>query len=333
MGKKPWFILLICSIGLLVWTDLQIGSSELTGQEIWKLLFTENGNTGKNLIFWEYRFPRVFSAILAGIGLPLGGLLMQSYFRNPLAGPYVIGIGSGASFGVALFFMIHAVIGISFASVGMIGSAFLGAILVLAIISAFSYKLRSSISILLIGLMLSYLFSAIINFLQSVSDAEALKQYILWGLGSFSVVTKSQLPLFCLAILVGIFLSWRSRIILDAFYLPDFEAKALGISIKNSRYIIFITVALLVGSVTAFCGPIAFLGMAVPHISKLIFKEAYHKYRIPQTILVGIALSLVFDILSQNPFGETLIPLNTISSAMGAPLVIWLLWKNKHRSF
>lgn len=330
MRKTITYLLFTLLVGILLIVDLKTGSRSFSFSEIMDFIFKPESENSLAVIFWEYRFPRLVAAIFTGIGLSVGGLLMQSYFRNPLAGPYIIGIGSGASFGVALFIMASSVIGIStFGNFGIISSAFLGSFLILFIIGLFSLRFKSNVSLLIVGLMLSYLISALITFLQSISSAEEIKEFVLWGMGSFSVVEKSDLLYFGIAIILGLAFAFSNRKNLDAYYLPDFEVETLGISLSKTRISVFISVALLVGSVTAFCGPIAFLGMAVPHISRMIFKNSNHSKLIPQSILIGITLAILFDIISQTTFNNLLIPINTIASAFGAPIVIWLLWKKR----
>ncbi|MCT4666147.1 MAG: iron ABC transporter permease [Flavobacteriales bacterium] len=325
------YFILICLAIVLVLFDLTVGAESIKFSEMIESLWNPHAdNEIHRSILLEFRLPRVFSAILSGIGLSIGGLLMQTYFRNPLAGPYVLGIGAGASFGVAIytlgsFFFSWLII----SSWGLVSFAFIGAFSVMLLIGLFSLRFKNNVSILIIGLMFSYLISALVTFLQSIAPPELVKQFVVWGMGSFTAVHSAQIPYFLALVLAGWFLAWNLRNRLDAYYLSDFEVQTLGVSIKLVRNRSFLAVALLVAGVTAFCGPIAFLGMAVPHITRMIFKNSKHHYLILQSSVVGVILAILFDIFSQNPFGNQPIPLNTIASILGAPMVIWLIWKRR----
>ncbi|MGB0884631.1 MAG: FecCD family ABC transporter permease [Flavobacteriales bacterium] len=327
-----WYYgLIILCIFVVFLADLSLGSSSLNASRILShlsdnQLFTDS----ETFIFYQIRLPRVLTACCAGLGLSVGGLLMQSFFRNPLAGPYVLGIGTGASLGVSLFIMGAGLgLGFQWQSIGILSSAFLGAVLVLMLISAISLRFRSNVALLIVGLMLSYFSSAIVQFLQYFSPAESVKKFAVWTMGSYTDVQVDQVPLFFLSVLIGLILAFVLSRFLDAFYLSNFEVEALGFSIKKQRFLVFFTIALLVASTTAFCGPIAFLGMAVPHFARLLFRSSNHKKLILQTALLGVLLSLIFDLLSQNPWSDSPIPLNAIASFLGAPLVVFLLWKRK----
>lgn len=326
------YIFLFAGIVILFIIDIGTGSVALEWDSIFQVFINKSNLTPtQNIVFWEFRIPRVTTAMLVGMGLGVGGLLMQSSFRNPIAGPYVLGIGSGANLGVSLFIMGSTFYPwISNSSWGLVSFGFLGAFSVLIIIGLFSLRFNSNVTILIIGLMLSYFTSSIVSFLQYWSDAEMVKQFAVWGMGSFSDVEFSEVWVLFSCIVVGLILAISQIPILNAFYLSDFEVQTLGFSLKRSRLILFIAVALLVASTTAFCGPIAFLGMAIPHFARLLFQQSNHKYLILQTIILGVFSALVFDIISQNPWTNKPIPLNTIASFVGAPFVVFLLWKRKN---
>lgn len=311
--------------------DLGMGADVLNVKDIIVKTFTEATFTiQQQTLLSTFRMPRVITACLVGSALGVGGLLMQSFFRNPLAGPYVLGIGSGASLGVSLFIM-GGSLGLFFttSNAGLVSFGFLGAFSVLFCIGLLSFRFRSNVSVLIIGLMFSYFTSSIVSLMQYWSHPELVKQFAVWGMGTYTEVEYKDLWILGSCIGIGLILAWSQSLILNAFYLSNFEVEALGFSIKKSRWIIFISVALLVASSTAFCGPVAFLGMAIPHFARLLFRNSDHRLLIPQCILLGIACSLSFDILSQNPWSQSPIPLNTISSFLGAPIVVYLLWKRK----
>ena len=316
---------------LLIIIDLGMGSSALNVDDIFHHLFTDASiSSQQHTLLSTFRIPRVLTACLVGGALGVGGLLMQSFFRNPLAGPYVLGIGSGASLGVSLFIM-GSSLGLFFqgSNVGIVSFGFLGAFSVLLCIGLLSFRFRSNVSVLIIGLMFSYFTSSIVSLMQYWSHPELVKQFAVWGMGTYTDVEYQDLWILGSCIGVGLILAWSQSLILNAFYLSNFEVEALGFSIKKSRWVIFTSVALLVASSTAFCGPIAFLGMAIPHFARLAFRNSDHRFLIPQCILLGLVFSLCFDILSQNPWSQSPVPLNTISSFLGAPVVVYLLWKRK----
>lgn len=316
---------------ILILIDLGMGSNALNLSDILSGCFTDHQLTPQQgKLLSAFRIPRVITASLVGAALGVGGLLMQSFFRNPLAGPYVLGIGSGASLGVSLFIM-GSSIGLLFSTsgIGIVSFGFLGAFAVLLGIGLLSFRFRSNVSVLIIGLMFSYFTSSIVSLMQYWSHPELVKQFAVWGMGTYTEVEIHEIWILSTCIGIGLILAWSQSLILNAFYLSNFEVEALGFSIKRSRWIIFTSVALLVASSTAFCGPIAFLGMAIPHFARLLFRNSDHRVLIPQCIILGLIFSLCFDILSQNPWSRSPIPLNTISSFLGAPVVVYLLWKRK----
>lgn len=325
------YVFLILTAFFLIIVDLGMGSSALNIKDIFNYFFNRNLISDQQVtLLSTFRSPRVLTACLVGSALGVGGLLMQSFFRNPLAGPYVLGIGSGASLGVSLFIMGGSLgLFLSTSNFGIVTFGFLGAFSVLLCIGLLSFRFKSNISVLIIGLMFSYFTSSIVSLMQYWSHPELVKQFAVWGMGTYTDVEYTDLWILATCIGLGLILAWSQSLILNAFYLSNFEVEALGFSIKKSRWIIFTSVALLVASSTAFCGPVAFLGMAIPHFARLAFRNSDHRFLIPQCIILGIVFSLCFDILSQNPWSKSPIPLNTISSFLGAPVVVYLLWKRK----
>ncbi len=326
---------MVLLILVLFIADIKWGSVAISWTELMSLFMDANPtvSTAHQLIILDYRLPKAVTALFGGGALAVGGLLMQSYFKNPLAGPYVLGIGSGASLGVAIFLMgmqsawlVH--IPEIVQSAGMVFSAFVGAVSILLVIGFLSIRFKSDISLLLLGLMLSYFVSALVSLLQFWADADMVKQFVIWGMGTFGNTDWSSLKIIIPVTILGLVMAYSQVRALDAFYLGREEAESLGISIRRSRFIIMIATGLLVGLVTAYCGPVAFLGLAVPHFVRLAYGLAGHRWLMPLCFLSGGALALLFDLISQNPFGETILPLNTIASIVGAPTIIYLLFKN-----
>ncbi len=319
----------------LFFADIKWGSVAISWSELMSICFDSDPSVSMahQLIILDYRLPKAVTALFGGGALAVGGLLMQSYFKNPLAGPYVLGIGSGASLGVAIFLMgmqsaFLAEIPEIIQSAGIVLSAFLGAVSILLVIGFLSIRFKSDISLLLLGLMLSYFVSALVSLLQFWADADMVKQFVIWGMGTFGNTDWNSLQIIIPLTLLGLILAYSQVRALDAFYLGREEAESLGISIRRSRTIIMIATGLLVGLITAYCGPVAFLGLAVPHFVRLAYGYAGHRWLLPLCFLSGGALALLFDLISQNPFGDSILPLNTIASIVGAPTIIYLLFKN-----
>lgn len=285
-------------------------------------------------IVLDYRFPKAIVAILTGVGLSISGLIMQTLFRNPLAGPYVLGLSSGASLGVAIVimgsyllpeFMIPYLVN----DYGILIGAFIGSLLVLLLVFFVASKLKDTMSILIVGLMFSSLTSAIINVLTSFSSAEKLQKFTFWTLGSLGNLNQNQVYLLTIIVLIGLVISFTIIKPLDGLLLGENYARSLGISIKKTRNISIIATSILAGTITAFVGPIAFVGLAIPHMSKLIFQTSQHKTLFGATLLLGAITMLVCDTISQMPNQDFTIPINAITSILGAPVVIWLIIRKK----
>ncbi|WP_273275094.1 FecCD family ABC transporter permease [Maribacter polysiphoniae] len=289
-------------------------------------------------IVWNYRIPKAFTAILVGSGLALSGLLMQTLFRNPLAGPFVLGISSGASLGAALLIMGSALISSLF-SYGMVNdvslavAASIGSFSVLLVVVVVSYRIKDTMALLIIGLMFGSMTAAIVSVLSYFTDAEKLQQYIYWSFGSVGNLSWSQLLLLLIIILIGIVLSIISIKPLNAFLLGENYAQSLGVNLKRSRYKIIIATGLLAGGITAFAGPIAFIGLAVPHLTRQIFNTTDHKVLVPAVLVYGAILMLICDTIAQLPTSANVLPINAITSIVGAPVVIWLLVRKKKMIF
>lgn len=285
-------------------------------------------------IIQNYRLPKAITAILVGAGLGVSGLLMQTLFRNPLAGPYVLGLSSGASLGVAIIILGSAIFGSTLANLFLskwsitIASS-LGSFLVLMAVVMVSAKVKDTMAILIIGLMFASVTSAIVSVLSYFSTAEQLQRYVFWSYGSLGNLSWEEILVFCIVFILGLILSIISVKDLNALLLGDNYAKSMGVRLKQSRLKIILATSLLAGSITAFAGPIAFIGLAVPHLTKLVFNTSNHKLLIPSVLLFGSILMLICDTIAQLPTSEQSLPINAITSLIGAPVVIWLLVRKK----
>lgn len=294
----------------------------LTGQD--------SAKTTWDYIILNYRLPKALTAVLAGIGLSVCGLLMQTLFRNPLAGPYVLGLSSGASLGVAIVVLGINILPISFASylesdyIVVLASC-IGSMIVLSAVLLVSQRLRDTMGILIVGLMFASFTSAVVSVFTYFSTAEQLQRFTFWSLGNLGSMTWESIIIMTSAVAIGLILCLFSIKPLNALLLGENYAQSLGINIRKTRILILLTTGILAGSITAFVGPIAFVGLAVPHISKLVFSTSDHKILLIGTILCGANIMLVCDILSQVPGSDFTLPINAVTSLFGAPVVIWLL--------
>ncbi|MCF6365941.1 MAG: iron ABC transporter permease [Bacteroidales bacterium] len=312
--------------------DILIGSVSIPVKDFFSFF---SGNTIKpeyKTIITEFRIPKVITAIIAGFALSVAGLQMQTIFRNPLAGPYVLGISSGASLGVALLllspipFMFNSGIGMSwFTSI----SAWTGAGLVLILIFIVSLRVKDVMTILIIGVLFGSAVSALVSILQYFGDQAQLKTFIVWTMGSLSGVTNNQLIVLLPSVMIGLLITIFSYRILNILLLGENYAKSSGLNLTAARILIFTSTGILAGSVTAFCGPIGFIGIIVPHITRMLFKTADHKFLIPGSAVIGAILILISDIISQLPAHSGTLPINSVTAIMGIPVVIYIIIKNK----
>lgn len=294
---------------------------------------------GSNNSTWDYiilnfRIPKAITAVLVGIGLSISGLLMQTLFRNPLAGPYVLGLSSGSSLGVAFIllgssFLPVSVNGLFASNFSIVLASCMGSLVVLGFILMAIKKLRDTSMVLIVGLMFSSFSGAIINVLSYFSNAEQLQKYTFWSMGSIGNLTLSQLVILGICVFIGLVISMLSIKSLDAMLLGENYAKSIGVNISKSRLWIIIATAIFAGSITAFAGPIAFVGLAVPHIAKLILQTSSHKTVFVATLLLGAIIMLLCDLISQMPGANFTLPINAVTSMIGAPMVIWLISKRK----
>jgi iron complex transport system permease protein len=334
MRNKPTTFLfligiLLCLILFIV--NLASGSVMIPFTEVvGRFLGQQFSKTTWETIVISYRIPKAFTAILAGIGLSLSGLQMQTFFRNPLAGPYVLGISSGAGLGVAILVMAGSAFGWSIYSGGfgiwaVVFSATTGSILVLLLMSLTAWKVRDSMTLLIVGLMFGSAVSALISVLSYFSGAEQLKMFTIWSMGSLGSTQSDQLFAFLFAITLGIIPLILNLKSFNAMLLGEAYAQSMGINIQRLRWAMIFSTGILAGSVTAFCGPIAFIGIAVPHIARLAFKTGDHRILFPASALAGTAVLLACDTLSQLPGSAQTLPINAVTSLVGAPMVIWLI--------
>lgn len=335
--KRNTVLFLILTLGLicLFLINISLGSVSIPIKEVFKSL--SGGTSSKET--WEYiivnyRLPKAITAVLVGMGLSISGLLMQTLFRNPLAGPYVLGLSSGASLGVAMVILGAAFLPLSLAnfllsSYGIVLASSLGSFLVLMAVLVVSYRLRDTMAILIVGLMFGSLTSAIVGTLTYFSTAEQLQKFTFWSLGNLGNLPWTSILILFLCVLIGLILSLFSIKPLNALLLGENYARSLGLNYKKSRLIIIFATSILAGSITAFAGPIAFIGLAVPHIAKLVFQTSNHTILFWSTILFGACIMLICDSISQVPGGDITLPINAVTSIFGAPIVIWLLIRKK----
>ncbi|PSL06206.1 iron ABC transporter permease [Cecembia rubra] len=320
--------------------NLSIGSVEIPFHDILARLSGKPLlKTSWETIIMEFRLPKAITAILAGINLSISGLQMQTFFRNPLAGPYVLGISSGAGLGVAIMLMASSAFGwgIYFGELGVwsiIISAILGAILVLLLISLTAWRVRDSMTLLIVGLMFGSAVSAIIAVLSYFSGAEQLKLFTVWSMGSLGGTSYLQLWGFLAASILGIFPVILMQKSYNAMLLGEAYAESMGINIKRLRWGMILSTGILAGGTTAICGPIAFIGIAVPHMARLVFKTGDHRILLPGSAIAGAIVLLFCDAVSQLPGSAQTLPINAVTSLIGAPMVIWLiLRRNFSREF
>jgi iron complex transport system permease protein len=315
--------------------NISLGTINIPIKDIYQsLIYGSCSKVSWNYIILDYRLPKAIVAILIGIGLSISGLLMQTLFRNPLAGPYVLGLSSGASLGVAVVILGTSLLPVSLSeffltSFGIIIASSLGSFIVLLSVLVIAKRLRDTMAILIVGLMFGSLTSAIVGSLTYFSSAEQLQKFTFWSLGNLGNLTWNSIMILTSCITFGIVLSVLSIKPLNALLLGENYAKSLGINYKKTKYIIIFATSILAGSITAFVGPIAFVGLAVPHIAKLVFQTSNHKILFWSTLLFGAIIMLICDSLTQIPGTEIILPINAITSIFGAPIVIWLLVKKR----
>jgi len=329
------FSILTLLLLLSLLMNISFGQVAIPFKEIFKSIFGSGASKETwNYIIINFRLPKAITAILVGVGLSICGLLMQTLFRNPLAGPYVLGLSSGSSLGVAFVILGAGLLPpflseILLSSYGIILASCIGSFMVLLLIIIVSRRLRDTATILIIGLMFSSFASAIVGVLTYFSTAEQLQKFTFWSMGNLGNLAWQNILILSILICIGLFLSLICIKPLDALLLGENYAKSMGVNIKKNRFLIIIATSILAGSITAFAGPIAFIGLAVPHIAKLLFQTSNHKILFWSTILIGGIIMLFCDTVSQLPGFDFILPINAITSIIGAPIVIWLLVKKR----
>lgn len=324
------FILLTIFILVLFVIDIAVGSVAIPFREIVGTLLGVSDDGTMVGIVLRVRLVKAVAALLVGAALPVSGLLMQTFFRNPLAGPYVLGISSGASLGVALFILGSSFLGLgaSLSGLGIAGAAWIGAVAVLAVIAFVGQRIRDIMVILILGIMFSSGVTAIVQILQYLSREESLKAFVVWTMGSLGEVTSAQLFVFIPSVIVGLVLALIAVKPLNLLLFGEDYARTMGLNVRSSRALIFLSTTFLAGTATAFCGPIGFIGLAIPHVARSIVDSSDHRLLLPSTILCGISVMLLCDIVSK----LFTLPINAITSLFGIPIVVWVVIRNSNGS-
>lgn len=331
------FITLLIFVFFLL--NLLLGSVSIPFKEVWQILWgNSHGNEIWYNIIWKSRIPQALTALVAGAGLSVSGLQMQTVFRNPLAGPSVLGISSGASMGVAFVVLLSGTLGgVALSKIGIMGeialtlSAIIGSLSVMALIIFISQKVKGNVTLLIIGVMVGYVANAVIGVLKYFSVEEDIRAYVIWGLGSFARVSGNQMTLFVSIMLVLLPVSFLLVKTLNLLLLGDAYARNLGLNIKRARLQVITCSGVLVAIVTAYCGPIIFLGLAVPHLCRSLFRTSDHRILMPASLLMGGAMALVCNLIARMPGFEGALPVNSVTALVGAPVVISVLF-NKRRN-
>ncbi len=310
--------------------NLSLGSVAIPTSEIFNSLIGNDIKSSWEIILWNFRLPKAITAILVGMGLSISGLLMQTLFRNPLAGPYVLGLSSGSSLGVAFVIMGAAFLPSFLVSdYGIVLASFIGSFLVLLAVLVVSQKLRDTMAILIVGLMFGSFTSAIVSVLSYFSTAHELQKFTFWAMGSLANLSWHAILILTVGVAIGLLISIFCIKPLDALLLGENYAKSLGLNFKKTRMLLILATSILAGCITAFAGPIAFVGLAVPHLAKLVFQTSNHLTLFWSTLLLGAILMLVCDSIAQLPGSDFTLPINAITSMVGAPVVVWLLVRKR----
>lgn len=333
-NKNILFGILIAVFLFFVLLDLFIGVTDIPLRNILEIIFTNQSYKSEWVVIVnDIRLPKTLTAILVGAALSVSGLQMQTIFKNPLAGPDVLGISSGASLGVAIVLMGFTSI-FSFDLSGMMGnwiialSAWLGSGLILLIIFSVSVRIKDIMTILILGILFGAIAGSIVSIMQYFSTESMLKSFVIWTMGSLGGVTKSQLYVLSTCVIIGLIIALLSSKMLNALLLGENYSKTMGLNIKTSRLLIFLSTSILAGSVTAFCGPIGFISIAVPHITRMVFKTSLHNYLILGSCLIGAIIMLISDIISQLPGNNITLPINSITALLGVPIIVYIIIKN-----
>lgn len=336
MQRQLLYSVLLLSIVLLFFGNIFVGSIHIPAEKALDILLGKDAERAAwgNIVL-QSRLPQALTALLAGAALAVSGLMLQTLFQNPLAGPSILGISDGANLGVAIvmLYLGGAIGGGAYSvsgSLAIILSASAGAFLVLSVIVYLSGKLKNNIMVLILGIMIGYMASSGIAILNYLSSAEGVRSFVMWGMGSFSHVSLGQMPFFSVSILLALLLSLLLIKPLNALLLGDRYAANLGVAIKKTRILILLCTGLLTATTTAFCGPISFIGLAVPHMARLMLGTSNHKMLVPVTLLAGAGVALACNLLTVIPFGTGALPLNAITPILGAPVIIYVIVNRKN---
>ena len=339
MQRRFLFISLLVAVILMFIVNISLGSVDIDLFETIQIL--TGGQTADNshqYIVLEYRLPKALTAIMVGCGLSISGLLMQTLFRNPLAGPYVLGLSSGGSLGVAILIMGASLFGGSFALLAqskyaIILAASLGSFIILLLIIASLWRVRNTMSLLIIGLMVASFTSAIVSVLSYFTTAENLQQYVFWSMGSLGRLDWQDLGILSVLLILGILVCVSLLKKLNAFLLGEDYARSMGVNTKRTRFMMIAITGILAGSITAFAGPIAFIGLTIPHLARQLFNTGNHFILLPAILLIGSLVMLACESISQLPGSAYVLPINAVTSFIGAPIVIWLILKKQNLIF
>ncbi len=330
-------LIAIIFLGILLFiTNLLVGSVAIPFTDLFDVLCGKKSNLTVATIVLDYRLPQAVTAIFAGAALSVAGLLMQTLFRNPLADPSMLGISSGAGLGVAIIILMTGVLGGSalstmgiWSNLGVSLAAFAGATLVLMLILGFSSRVRNMTTLIIIGLMISYLAGSMTDIMKFFSMKEDIHAFVIWGMGSYSAVGTSKLMFFSTSITLGLLASLFMSKNLNILLLGDLYADNLGLNVKRNSIFIILISGYLTAIVTAYCGPIAFLGLAIPHMTRFIFKTSDHRILVPTVMLIGMIVSLLCNIIARMPGLEGNLPINAVTAFIGAPVVIWVILRKR----
>ena len=326
-GKRTiilWPLLLAAALVVFL-LQLLIGSYPLSVYDIFHAIpGSVNGD-----IFFQSRLPAAIAATIGGAALSLGGLQMQTYFKNPVAGPFVLGISSGASLGVAILIMLSGLLGYDSTNQwGIVAASSIGALVIFFLVMIVSYRLHSAVSMLIIGLMIASFVNALVESIQTLATADSIKSYLFWTMGSYRNISLSQTPVMTIGIGIAVVISIYLIKPLNLLLIGEEYARLTGLNIKRSRALVILSTCILTGSVTAFCGPIGFVGLAVPHIARGIFRTSDHRILTPAVLLIGAIVSGACNLLTGISIHGLVLPINTITSLIGAPFVIWIVYRS-----
>ncbi len=327
-ARTPILFIILSILTVLLFTlDLTVGAVAIPLTDVWKALTGGDCAPATAKIVLNIRLVKAIVALLAGAALTVSGLQMQTLFRNPLAGPYVLGISSGASLGVALFILGAPLLGLpsAFSALGVAGAAWVGAAAVLVVIAIVGHRIKDIMVILILGMMFSSGVSAVVQILQYLSKEDSLKAFVIWTMGSLGDVTLPQLAILAPAVAAGLVLAVVTIKPLNLLLFGEEYAVTMGLNLRRSRTLLFFSTTLLAGTVTAFCGPIGFIGLAMPHVTRMLFADSAHRVLIPATMLTGASILLLCDIVSK----MLTLPINAITALLGIPIVVWVVLRNK----